>query len=271
MEFLALTSKVLYDNELLEVKKELDKLRKKYETPRVMFETWHDWEKTKMNMKMELWLFMVDKDIGLSQVSGETEVMYGTGLEQKIEQILEKITGNSYWSYGKADEIITGINDALSTIDSWVDDENILLRERNTELQRRIIHDIICKRLGVVDVPNERLLCMVPQFMCRRCNSVTDYVLPPAHICGDCEKIARMVRNSVMDLTIHPSVRLLMENSTIIDAPVGEECVICHEQYLENENARKLNICQHSFHSGCIENWFNERHNCPICREVIEE
>ena len=62
-----------------------------------------------------------------------------------------------------------------------------------------------------------------------------------------------------------------MENSTIIDAPVGEQCAICHEQYLDNENVRKLTTCSHSFHSQCIENWFNEQYNCPICREVIED
>lgn len=51
MEQLALTSKVLYDNEILKVKKELYELRKKYETPKVMFENWQDWEKAKVILK----------------------------------------------------------------------------------------------------------------------------------------------------------------------------------------------------------------------------
>lgn len=282
MELLALTSKVLYDNELLEAKKELDKLRKTYETPRVMFETWHDWEKTKMNIGTELSLFMIEKNIGLSEAQRidsetdevafvETEVMRDTGLEQKIEQILLRLTGNPDWSYGKADEIISGINDVISTIDRNADDTDIPpLIEKDIDTQRRIIHSIICKRLGLsLGKQNGTLLCMVPQFMCKRCNSIVDYVFPPAHICVKCMKIAFKISLITTLLAENPSRRLLLENSTIIDAPVGEQCAICHEQYLDNENIRKLTTCSHSFHSQCIENWFNEQYNCPICREVI--
>ena len=189
MEQLALTSKVLYDNEILKVKKELYELRKKYETPKVMFENWQDWEKAKSNIKTELWEFIVENDVRFFYMSYSLEVMHGTGIERKIEQLLEELTGNHEWSCGKGYEIIDGINDAIDSIEGWCDEDGVPLYEQANDIQRHIIHSIICKRLGVVDdIPNERLLCYIPQFICKNCNSVVDmYISEVSNICGDCE------------------------------------------------------------------------------------
>jgi len=188
MEQLALTSKVLYDNEILKVKKELYELRKKYETPKVMFENWQDWEKAKSNIKTELLEFIVEKDVRFSYFSSSLEVMYGTGIERKIEQLLEELTGNPEWSCGKGYEIIDGINDAIDSIEGWCDEEDVLLVEQANDIQRYIIHSIICKRLGVIDdIPNKRLLCYIPQFICKKCNSIVDYISDTGNICLDCE------------------------------------------------------------------------------------
>ena len=229
MEFLALTSKVLYDNELLEAKEELDKLRKKYETPRVMFETWREWEETKQQINEELLTFIKNWELGLQQRHGGVfncvDISYNRSLVANgIDNILERLTGNKSWSYDKGINIleeITDCTDEIRNIFHWSPEPG------NIEKQQELLHSIICRKLGVQGVESDCGICVeIPQFMCRRCNSVADYVHPPAHICGDCEKIAKMVKNSVMGLTIHPSVRLLMENSTIIDAPVGEQYVM---------------------------------------------
>lgn len=274
MELLALTSKVLYDNELLEAKKELDKLRKTYETPRVMFETWHEWEETKQKNNEELLTSIKNWEPQLQQRKGGIILClvvpyHRKFLIMKIEQILEKLSGNSTWSYGKGTNIIEEIldcTDEILTIFNWRPEEG------NIEKQQELLHSIICRKLGVQGVESDFGLCgEIPQFMCKRCNSVVDYVDPPAHICDKCEEISEKISNITKDLIINPSRRLLLENSAIIDAPVGEQCAICHEQYLDNENVRKLTICSHSFHSQCIENWFNEQYNCPICREVISD
>ena len=53
----------------------------------------------------------------------------------------------------------------------------------------------------------------------------------------------------------------------------GEEyvkkCVICMENYKENDEVETL-PCFHIFHNNCIEEWFNNNNNtCPICKNDI--
>ena len=54
---------------------------------------------------------------------------------------------------------------------------------------------------------------------------------------------------------------------------LGEEytkkCVICMENYKENDEVETL-PCFHIFHKDCIEEWFNNNNNnCPICKNDI--
>ena len=49
-----------------------------------------------------------------------------------------------------------------------------------------------------------------------------------------------------------------------------EPCSICIEPLYGNaaNPVKILDICQHSFHSKCIEKWFQEKPCCPCCRHV---
>ena len=47
------------------------------------------------------------------------------------------------------------------------------------------------------------------------------------------------------------------------------KCVICFEDYEENENVCELKKCKHCFHKHCINQWLNEKSVCPICREEV--
>ena len=47
-----------------------------------------------------------------------------------------------------------------------------------------------------------------------------------------------------------------------------KECVICMESFKENEKIRKLK-CSHIFHLNCIDGWFENNKNCPICKKDI--
>ena len=51
----------------------------------------------------------------------------------------------------------------------------------------------------------------------------------------------------------------------------ADECVICAEQYTENEMVIYLNCGnQHVFHETCIKNWLKINAVCPMCRKSIE-
>lgn len=43
------------------------------------------------------------------------------------------------------------------------------------------------------------------------------------------------------------------------------ECSICFDDYHETDNIIILN-CSHIYHLKCIQDWFHENLNCPICR-----
>ena len=47
-----------------------------------------------------------------------------------------------------------------------------------------------------------------------------------------------------------------------------KECVICLEEFMENENLTCL-PCIHAFHSNCIKKWLKGSKECPICKFKI--
>ena len=44
-------------------------------------------------------------------------------------------------------------------------------------------------------------------------------------------------------------------------------CSICHEDIKEGERVCLLSDCNHGFHNTCINKWFKEKHECPVCRK----
>lgn len=49
-----------------------------------------------------------------------------------------------------------------------------------------------------------------------------------------------------------------------------EECCVCLSRFDEEEEVSEVARCQHVFHKGCLERWFqNDRSNtCPLCRSL---
>ena len=71
-----------------------------------------------------------------------------------------------------------------------------------------------------------------------------------------------------------PVSRLLSGSSLMLVSPedVGSEentCAICQNQYNESDILRKLNSCGHYFHASCLEEWFSNHSNCPVCRSQL--
>lgn len=47
------------------------------------------------------------------------------------------------------------------------------------------------------------------------------------------------------------------------------ECAVCLCEFEEAEKGRLLPSCKHSFHTGCIDMWFQSHTTCPLCRTVV--
>ncbi|KAL6975901.1 RING-type E3 ubiquitin transferase [Sarracenia purpurea var. burkii] len=50
----------------------------------------------------------------------------------------------------------------------------------------------------------------------------------------------------------------------------GVECAVCLSFLEEEEMARLLPNCNHTFHAECIDKWLSSQPTCPICRAEVE-
>lgn len=72
--------------------------------------------------------------------------------------------------------------------------------------------------------------------------------------------------------TSDTSVTMLTSGSSLMLVPPesvnseNETCAICRNTYVETDIIRKLNSCEHFFHARCVEEWFRNHSNCPVCR-----
>lgn len=44
-------------------------------------------------------------------------------------------------------------------------------------------------------------------------------------------------------------------------------CLICLQEYSDNDETYTLEKCNHRFHTKCIINWFRMSSRCPCCRD----
>lgn len=49
----------------------------------------------------------------------------------------------------------------------------------------------------------------------------------------------------------------------------GRGCVVCLNEFQEQDTLRVLPNCRHAFHLDCIDIWFQSNANCPLCRTSI--
>lgn len=47
------------------------------------------------------------------------------------------------------------------------------------------------------------------------------------------------------------------------------ECAVCLEELEDDDKVRLLPTCRHAFHITCIDQWFIENTNCPVCRSPV--
>lgn len=59
------------------------------------------------------------------------------------------------------------------------------------------------------------------------------------------------------------------ENEMVLEEENQVQCAICHCDIHQGSIVRKLNVCGHYFHQGCIDTWLVNQNSCPICRRSI--
>ena len=66
----------------------------------------------------------------------------------------------------------------------------------------------------------------------------------------------------------------LVNPKKFLDEDKNSSCPICLENF-KKDQIISITLCEHSFCSGCLDNWFNERlenrlsRSCPLCRTIL--
>lgn len=73
-------------------------------------------------------------------------------------------------------------------------------------------------------------------------------------------------------VVVAPTTEQINNASTIeTTATSGEICAICQDSIQVGTQVRSLDACDHLFHTGCIDTWFQSNVRCPVCRHDIRE
>jgi hypothetical protein len=60
-----------------------------------------------------------------------------------------------------------------------------------------------------------------------------------------------------------------LDNNELVSTESDDmSCVICMEEFINNENVF-ISKCNHIYHKKCIIKWFLNNNSCPICREIL--
>ncbi|XAR57057.1 hypothetical protein NMG60_11025069 [Bertholletia excelsa] len=72
-----------------------------------------------------------------------------------------------------------------------------------------------------------------------------------------------------LDATVLASLPVFVYSGESRPDPL--ECAVCLSEFEENEKGRYLPKCKHSFHTECIDMWFQSHATCPLCRSPVEK
>ncbi len=79
---------------------------------------------------------------------------------------------------------------------------------------------------------------------------------------------------NLQPVIVHPSVAQIEAGSIARNASqedVHENCSICLDAIAINSPVRVLRHCNHIFHTGCIDTWFERNVRCPNCNHDIRD
>jgi hypothetical protein len=90
------------------------------------------------------------------------------------------------------------------------------------------------------------------------------------------QNLLNLLRPPPMDPVVVAPTAEQLTNSTSVRQAMEEQdgdaiCSICQDGYSEGEEIREISHCHHFFHKTCIDPWFRQHVDCPVCRFDIRE
>ncbi|KAI3983383.1 hypothetical protein MKX01_013450 [Papaver californicum] len=81
------------------------------------------------------------------------------------------------------------------------------------------------------------------------------------------ERIGNVSTGLSEDLILKCLTMTVITNAEII--PEEQRCVICLDEYRNEEEICRLKNCGHDYHVGCIQRWLSMKSACPICKAPV--
>ena len=78
-------------------------------------------------------------------------------------------------------------------------------------------------------------------------------------------------QQSMEPVVVRPTAEQINRGTAITVLEEEDVCAICQSEIAVGSEARSLAVCDHQFHPGCIETWFQRSVQCPVCRHDIRE
>jgi hypothetical protein len=109
-----------------------------------------------------------------------------------------------------------------------------------------------------------------------------ELLIPGSSLLGAVNGLIGTPHQHIMEpVPVRPTAQQIATGSTVSTVDTEENnaegvteentCAICQDVITEGSQVRTLNSCEHSFHIGCIDTWFQSHVNCPVCRHDIRE
>lgn len=92
-----------------------------------------------------------------------------------------------------------------------------------------------------------------------------------SQIVGD--SFSQQLHDLLEDVPIIPTDEQLRNNTTVVTLTEdkSDNCAICQDPLLKDQQTRTINHCNHMFHQTCIDTWFQRNIQCPNCRHDIRQ
>lgn len=81
------------------------------------------------------------------------------------------------------------------------------------------------------------------------------------------------VNSFLTPVIVRPTEQQINQNTMVgsIVSDTIQMCAICQDTLTPEQEARRLNVCDHWFHRGCIDPWFQRNVHCPVCRHDVRD
>ena len=103
-------------------------------------------------------------------------------------------------------------------------------------------------------------------------NALFAALINPSRVGGansNTDRQTGLTTNQIEDNSTVISYNNQPDNSAPDNQPSSSICSVCTLEYESGQQVRCLDVCDHAFHTGCIDRWLADHNTCPLCRSSV--